>query len=145
SYDGDHFTKAATVAAVGNSSIVTNYSFSDPNVAQENNYYRLKQIDLDGNYTYSKIILVRNSIENVFRILNNPFKDHVDVQLGEVSRGSVYIRLLDITGKEFFREISSTGSDKLHVNLSQTNLSAGIYLLEIIFNNQKRIARIVKE
>ena len=146
SFDGNQFTKTASVAAAGNSSIVSNYSFIDPGIPQENNYYRLKQIDLDGNYTYSKIILVRKSIQKIFRILDNPFKDHVDVELGEISRGSVYVRLLDVTGKEFLREINpAAGSDIVRIDLSRTNLSTGIYLLEVTFNNQKHIARIVKE
>jgi hypothetical protein len=58
SADGKTFTTAGTVKAEGNTTTKTDYSFYDENSKQGINYYRLKEVDLNGNYAYSKIIIV---------------------------------------------------------------------------------------
>jgi len=146
SYDGMQFIKVSSIAAQGNSSVVTHYSFSDPDDAHENNYYRLRQIDLDGKYEFSKVILLTKAAGKIFKVLNNPFTNYVDVQLGKPANGNTYIRLLDVTGKELLHSIKQpTGLNTMRIDLSQQNIVAGIYLLELVFNNAKHIERIVKQ
>ena len=55
SYDGSNFVKAGFVAAAGNSNIKRMYSFTDPDIAQEFNYYRLKQIDADNHLNINSL------------------------------------------------------------------------------------------
>ncbi|MBS1598505.1 MAG: T9SS type A sorting domain-containing protein [Bacteroidetes bacterium] len=146
SYDGNNFVKISSVAASQSKSTTTYYSFTDPDIAHLNNYYRLKQINLDGKYDYSKIVLVEKPADRIFKILNNPFTNYVDVQPGKSVIGNVYIRLLDVSGKELIRGTKqSAGNSIIHIDLSQKTISAGIYLLEITFNNEKHIERILKQ
>jgi len=147
SYDAVHFGKIGYVEAVGNSSSPKNYSFIDPDIAQENNYYQLKQIDLDNKFVLSKIILVKGLFANVFKILNNPFTNYIDIQFGEQVTGKTQIRLLDITGRELLRKTwEASGLSTLRIDLSQKNIVAGVYLLEVTFNNnQKHVERVVRQ
>jgi hypothetical protein len=55
SLDGLNFTEIGTVKARGNSSDIANYEYSDFQF-NESSYYRLKIIDTDGSYKYSKTI-----------------------------------------------------------------------------------------
>lgn len=146
SYDGTNFSTISSVAATDSGYATTYYSYPDPNIARENNYYRLKQISLDGKFDFSKVILVNRVADKVFKVLNNPFINYVDVQLGAVAKSGVNIRLVDVAGKELFRRMmQADGLNTMRVDLSGKNLSAGIYLLEVIFNNEKHVARIIKQ
>ena len=99
SFDGIHFVSIGSIPAAGNSSIALHYSFTDPAAAQETNYYRLKQLDLDGKFSYSKIILLK-APGNQFRVINNPFTTSLDLDFGKAQSGKIDIRMLDIAGKE---------------------------------------------
>ena len=147
SYSDTGFVKIGTVPASGNSSEKRSYSFIDPDPPQENNYYRLKQIDLDGKYEFSRIVIVKGqSTESGFKILNNPFTDNLAIQFDKAPAGGVGIRLLDVTGRELYRQQKeSSGPKIIPVDLARTKLSAGIYLLELRFNNEIHVERVIKE
>jgi len=146
SADGIVFNKIGTVNAAGNSSIVRNYSFTDPAVP-EHNYYRLKQVDIDGKFEYSKVILIDNkNYGGNFRVINNPFTDALDIDFGRTQAGKTDIRLLDVTGKEIYHAVNDvSGQSRLRVNLSGRGLSAGIYLLQVNTNRGQFIARVMKQ
>jgi len=58
SSDGNTYTDIGTTPAAGNSSAPTDYSFIDPEPGQNNNFYRLKQVDLDDKFVYSPVRVV---------------------------------------------------------------------------------------
>jgi len=144
SYDGIIFSKVGTVNAAGNSNITQYYSFTDP-VVQEHNYYRLKQVDRDGKFEYSKVILIENNNTGNVRIINNPFADVLDIEFGKLQSGKTDIRLLDVTGKEIYHTVNDlSGQSRLRVNLAGRNISAGIYLLQVITNQGQFTQRVIK-
>jgi len=61
SNDGTQFLPVGTVHGAGTSSATLSYSFVDDQPYQGINYYRLKQVDYDGQFTYSKTISVNVS------------------------------------------------------------------------------------
>jgi len=146
SSDGAAFSKIGTVNAAGNSSIARYYSFTDA-FAQEHNYYRLKQIDADGKFEYSKVILIDNKNFNThFRIINNPFTDVLDIDFGKTQSGKTDIRLLDVTGQEIYHAANDvTGQSRLRINLAGRNISAGIYLLQVTTGQEQFIERVMKK
>lgn len=60
SRNGINFITCGTVQGAGNSSVTQQYSFVDVNPFYETTYYRLKQIDFDGDYEYSNTVSVNN-------------------------------------------------------------------------------------
>jgi hypothetical protein len=58
--DGQHFETVGTLNGAVNSAQNLNYSLIDNNVKPEINYYRLKQTDFDGKYTFSEMITIDN-------------------------------------------------------------------------------------
>ena len=148
SYDGNNFLKIGSVAASGNSTVTTNYLFKDPDIAQQDNYYRLKEIDNDNASGYSKVVLVERSNGDgaAFKVLNNPFTNSLDVQLGKEAYGKTETRLLDITGKELYHFTNNAnGITTMHIDLSQKNISSGMYILELWFNNESHVAKVIKQ
>jgi hypothetical protein len=133
SYDGINFGNIGYTAAMGNSSSPHQYTFTDTSVAHKNNYYRLRQIDLDDKFTYSKVIQVNGSTQiRPFIVSPSPFTTGIDLLFARAPAGKTSIRLLDMTGKALFRqEDTPAGQNPLHVDLSGLNLAAGIYILEV--------------
>ncbi len=62
STDGIEFEIVGNINGAGNFNDVSNYSMIDDDLRNVVNYYRLKQTDFDGNYTYSSIISIDNSV-----------------------------------------------------------------------------------
>ena len=58
SYDGVQWEEIGTVQAAGNSIYNLSYSFTDESLKNGNNYYRLKQFDIDGSYTEYYVICI---------------------------------------------------------------------------------------
>jgi len=147
SYDGMSFIKTGYVVATGYSSTRKDYSFTDPaDGVHENYYYRLKQIDLNDKYQYSKVISLKNTLDGSFKVLNNPFTSYLDLRFGKPVTGKVRARLLDITGKELLSNTSDVpGLTSMHIDFSHIHISPGVYLLEISFNNEKHVERVIKQ
>ena len=147
SYDGINFTKAGTINAAGNSSLPLNYSFTDPSVAQENNFYRLKQVDRDGKWVYSKVVSISyQGKANRLRVINNPFTDKVDIEFGKILSGRMVIKLLDAAGKEVFTSTAvANGQTRLRINTAGKNISAGIYILQVTAGQEQFAERVVKQ
>jgi len=72
SLDGEQFEFLHEVEGAGTSSIINSYTFSDENFQPTINYYRLKQTDFDGKFTYSDLISIDNRIvtKSIDRIVN---------------------------------------------------------------------------
>jgi hypothetical protein len=61
SNDGSNFTSLGTVQGAGNSTLTNHYTFTDETPFLGANYYRLKQMDYDGQYRYSNEISITNN------------------------------------------------------------------------------------
>ena len=69
SSNGISFEKIGIVKGSGNSSTPLHYQAADNHPLGGNNYYRLRQIDIDGKYTYSVVIIVANGVaKNVVKL-----------------------------------------------------------------------------
>jgi Pregnancy-associated plasma protein-A len=148
SYDGKAFVNIGNVPAAGNSVATRLYSFTDPSIARDENYYRLRQIDLDDHFIYSPIVVIADHLgipAGAFTVLSNPFTDNLDIQFGSIALGQVKARLLDITGKELLSQSDrQSGSGRMRIDLSDRHISAGIYLLELGFNGGTYIQKVIK-
>jgi trimeric autotransporter adhesin len=148
SYDGKTFGNIAFIPGAVNSSTVRHYSFTDPMPAMAMNYYRLKQTDLDDRSVYTKTILVADPVSSgrSFLMLSNPFTNSLDILFTQAPLGKVHVRLLDVTGKELMRQVATVGgAGRMHIDLSGKSIAGGIYLLEVEFNGQVHMEKLVKE
>jgi hypothetical protein len=146
SYDGASFTKIGFVPGSGNSTSIQNYSFDDPAIPEASNYYRLKLISTDSSFQYSQIILITSATDGFFKVLNNPFTTQLSISLTNPAVGAIDVRLFDIIGNEIYRVTNaSSGSSIINLDLSQKNLSSGMYILEVDTNNEKHVAKVIKQ
>ena len=134
SIDGRSFAAIATVAAKGNSSTTTQYSFvhATPSLLT-NNSYRIRQVDHDGKFVYSAIRNVRFSKGKLIAVMATPNPVRSTLQLS-TQGDNISVKLTDVSGKVF--KILSLKAGVHDVNVQ--DLPAGIYQL-IIYQNQQRI------
>src|SRR5206468_101018 len=80
--------------AVGNSNVTSTYNTIDVSLMPVN-YYRLKQTDADGSYTYSQIILIRNSPPNNagIKLYPNPVINYATVTVNSDKEQIAHIKL----------------------------------------------------
>jgi len=134
SANGRDYTSIGTVAAAGNTTNVTNYSFvhNTPDV-QKTNYYRIRQSDMDGKTAYSVIRPVRFSKGTVAPILvtPNPVRDRLQLS---VQAENIRIMLVDLSGRTLKNMNLQPGNHELSV----TELAPGMYNL-VIFQDGLRL------
>jgi hypothetical protein len=134
SADGKKFAAIGSEAGQGTTRAFTHYSFDDTTPLFGNNYYRLQQVDLDGQSTYSKTIVLNNAdFELAFDIYPNPNNGTFDIRVNNESTELAYtLDVLDMQGKLVY----STTGDKSYDTIRIENLASGIYIVRLSSLNQ---------
>ena len=121
---------------------VSNYQYEDQNPLIGTNYYRLKQVDFDGAFEYSKTIAVEYNIEESnITIFPNPSNGVVNLQINNPSNQSIQIKILDNLG----RIIRDSEIIEGEANWQQEMVikEKGIYTVAIQIGNEIVYKRIV--
>lgn len=130
SYDGIEFSPINEVAGSGNSLTLKSYSLLDYYSPGTTTFYRLKQIDLNGEFEYSKIVSLRSVTESTL-VYPNPFSSEINISPGEYEGENVELRT--INGVVLY-------NSKTH-SISTDNLPNGIYTLTVGESNFKVIKK----
>ncbi len=138
STDGKTFKILATVEGKGNSQNLNVYNQIDK-TPSEINYYRLKQVDFDGTYTYSEVKrVVSTKIQNqIFNVYPNPVKNELNI-VGFVDGELV---VYDINGK-IVKQISKS---KLNQTIDFSGFENGLYFLQYNSNTIQKFVKIIKQ
>lgn len=98
STDAVNWQTMTTVKAAGNSTNTREYNVTDPNAAPVN-YYRLKQLDINGNFTYSPIIRIRaNSDKTGIKLYPNPAINSATLTINSDNKQAAHIKLYNQAG-----------------------------------------------
>lgn len=134
SEDGNQFNTIGRIEGQGNSSTTNNYSYLDEDPLNGINYYRLKQVDHNGDQTYSAIVAIEskaqdNSFVNVYP---NPAVDNINISTSDdISKVQVFNALGEIVYES--NVLNSSGTIELNT------VSKGIYVIRATFSNDKVI------
>lgn len=147
SNDGNTFSKLERVAAKGNSSTNSDYSFADKNVTNGLYYYRLKFVSTDSNFKYSKIVAIKRDGQTIITsaVYPNPFIDRINVDIQSASKGYANLHVYDINGKkrQSLRVAVDQGSNQIQIT-NLYNLNAGMYFLKINNNGTETKVKLFK-
>ncbi|MEM6264668.1 MAG: T9SS type A sorting domain-containing protein [Bacteroidota bacterium] len=132
SLDGETYVAIGEILGEGNTSEVMDYTFDHPTPSQGHNYYRVKQVDFDGNYSYSnvtsftiqheQVVVYPNPVTNVLRI-NSPKSDHV----------AIY----SLLGQELRSQVLQEGVN----SVDMTELQGGMYMMKFDSGEVRRILK----
>jgi len=135
SVNGQSWKKINEVKGSGNSERKQSYSYRDSDLKPGKYYYRLKQIDFDGEFKYSKTIYSTINSEFVYDLgqnYPNPAKQSTVIKYTIPVKSNVNISLFDMQGrviKSMVNGIIEAGSYTYTLNLG--NLTDGIYFYKM--------------
>ena len=138
SADGTSFTSIGFVTGAGNSNLLLNYQFTDKPGLSGKVFYRLKQIDLDGNFAWSNIVYVTMNANQLITFMPNPAKSFITIS-SPVNVKEV--RLLAISGQiiKVWQNVST------NAQLDLGSIASGTYLIQFLNDQSSQTMKLVKE
>ncbi|MDZ4756654.1 MAG: T9SS type A sorting domain-containing protein, partial [Bacteroidota bacterium] len=151
SFDNKIFENIGQENATNNANI-NYYTFEDlgaKDLGKEVLYYRIKQVDKDGKYTYSKVQMLSTEMDRTAEVsvaaYPNPVVESTTLKISGNNNGLVSLTISDIDGKTIRTETISTSS-KFETTkvIGLTDLAKGVYLLTLKGENINQTIRLVK-
>jgi len=133
SVDGELFYGIKTMAGHGNSNNIVHYSVKDADIHSSENYYRIKQVDFDGQYYYSPVMTAickdnSNQSDLFVDYSNESMIVHFDAVDGEQYVICVY----DVQGRKIHEEMYAAGDDETaDIELLLVKPLSGVYLVSV--------------
>lgn len=150
SADGINFVFISRVVSQdSNSSAPLNYSTVDNNPLNGKSYYRLKQVDNNGKYSYSSLVISTCSsvatITPVVTLYPNPATDNITVDIKGLP-GKKSIMIYDVIGQEMTnKRMASEDKDMLEI-IDVSAFAKATYMLRLDVNNELyQIIKFVKD
>ncbi|HOZ41292.1 MAG TPA: T9SS type A sorting domain-containing protein, partial [Flavobacteriales bacterium] len=133
SQDGDIWERLGEVTARGNTQNTSNYAFLDESPFSGVNYYRLRQVDTNGEETFTEHVQVTFRRTGMpIEVYPNPAKESISASFTSDVDGAMQWRVLDMSGRTVERGTFSAqnGTNRMDVNL--TRVESGSYMLELM-------------
>jgi len=138
SVDNNIFVTVGFIEGKGNSTENQYYSFTDESISGKV-YYRLKQIDFNGSYTYSNVIEVDGVAVSTIQLEQNypnPFNPATTIKYQLGNDGFVTLKVFNELGEEvalLVNEFQKGGSHQFIFNAN--NLPSGMYVYQLTSGN----------
>ena len=144
-YENFKFIEIARVMGAGNSNNILNYSFIDPSLNNKTTYYRIKQVDFNGDFTYHRTVASNCSKSDFEVVIQQLTSNTLDLTINCSEKENVIINLYDTQGRFIAesREQLTKGNNK--INIGQFNIQQGIYLLNIVGNTHSYKNKIIRK
>ncbi|MBK9151533.1 MAG: T9SS type A sorting domain-containing protein [Saprospiraceae bacterium] len=135
--DGRIFTEIGRLKAAGESRKNKYYTYIDQNPIIGTNYYRVRQVDTDGNYRITEAAKVQFDAEKKFSLYPTQTTDNINI-FTDLTGYDIII--FDTGGKERLRAVNLSGDQKFSLNA----LQAGTYILHFRDEYSIKVIKIVK-
>ncbi len=141
-HDGSHWEVLDEIAGAGNSMNVLTYYYTDYTPYHDVNFYRIKQVDFDGKYEYSEVVMANKAVEQNgkdIKLFPNPAKDMVFIETPNSATGGK-ISIVDIGGR-IVRSESFNSNEVLKLDVQL--LPSGVYFVKLQDTDTKIGKRLV--
>jgi hypothetical protein len=138
SEDGRVWQPVGYVTAVGNSSSLNNYSYTDRGASAVLNYYRVKQVDKDGRFIYTSTKSIRNDSIHYTDVKVSSNSNNVVVAFTKQIKGNVTIRLVSLSGQVISQQTYNEPSG--HIVFNQ-RAAKGNYIVSISNGQDVNLAK----
>lgn len=128
--NNNEFQKIGEVNALGSGA--HNYTFEDKlfNQTGNYNYYRLKMVDKNGDFTYSKVVAVKNVLQSVVQVklYPNPATNYLRFEINDSSLLDTKIDIINALGKTVLSEKIMNETFTLNIE----SLQSGVYFVQFL-------------
>ena len=135
STDGENYIVVLTQRGAGNSEHLIKYNAIDQYPLSGTSYYRLKQTDFDGQFSYSAPIAVKIQDENNFQLIPNPSNGHqVVLIIPTLDKSDLLLTIREVTGRVILENILSPEYGKTNSTFlldPEKSMREGIYIVSI--------------
>jgi hypothetical protein len=141
STNGAVFVAIGNISAAGNSDNPLHYQFTDSDPLDGVSYYRLRQVDKDGQFGYSKTLTIRYEVKSAIRKVVNPFSNAIFIQFtaGTVQTGTPW-KLYDMQGRLVLSRVTRGNI----INEPAGMLKPGVYLFEIMIRGKRQVMKLIR-
>jgi hypothetical protein len=150
STDGIHFSQVGMVFALGNTTVKTDYAFTDnvTGIQASVVYYRLNIVDADGKSHYSDVRMIKLSgkTDNVIAIsaYPNPVVNNINVTIpANWQNQKVLYEIFSANGNRAFQKQVTESSQTESLNM--TTMAPGMYVVKVSCNAQVSVQKIIKQ
>jgi len=144
---GSDFTALAKIPAAGNSHQPRNYQYTDNDVSNDTLSYRLKMVDLDGQSTYSKTVVLQHQTTDAYtvRMSPNPFHSSGTLDIIAPTAGVAILTITDLSGKQLYQQQMNVTKGNNPIGTRDIDyLRPGTYLLTLQTTNHRQTLKLVK-
>lgn len=133
SFDGNEFTLVGTVAGAGNSSLARDYQFQDKvQSASGHVFYKLKQVDKDGRFTFSSIVkLTMNNVAASFQLFPNPVVNNFTASFSAPKATTATLMIRNVSGQTVYSKTVNVIKGNNSVVVNNAPLKTGMYYVTI--------------
>lgn len=136
STDGKNYITIATVKTAEGNSAEKKYVVTDVGLAEAVVYYRMKQIDNNGNFTYTEPTAVNCNTKQEINVYPNPSNGIFTIK-GIASENEVLVT--NLMGQELYHEINLTDITEIDLR----HLNQGVYFVRIDSKDQSYVTKII--
>lgn len=146
STNGVDFNYVARVTAknAGN----TNYTYPHSLNSQTANvfYYRIKQVDKDGKFYYTQVVMIKVTKPTQINVSPNPFVSFININYNSLVKERIQISIVTADGKTVATKQADVinGSNALQLT-ALDNLSVGVYFLRLQSSTGMQVVKIIKQ
>ncbi len=149
SEDSKIFNQVSTIAGNGTTSVLHSYSYTDNFSLAGSSiiYYRLKQMDIDGKGSYSKVIAVKvKKINTDISISPNPFNSCLNINIDWSTNELIIAKVINAQGMEIISKNIRMTKGLNYVSIDGlSTIPAGNYLIQFISSSEKITKRVTKQ
>ncbi len=146
STDGNNFVSTGYVQGNGTTTRKSFYTYTDDNLISGKYYYRLKQVDFDGSFTYSSI--ANADIQNLSYELSqnypNPFNPSTSIGYSVPEKSVVSLEIFNEIGQKVRTLVNGTKeAGNYTVNFNADNLPSGVYMYKMRAGNYNETRKMI--
>jgi hypothetical protein len=147
STNGINYTELGRINGAGTTSLISEYRFIHYNVRPASYYYRIRQVDLDGRSSLSKVVRIKiGSVLSAITLYPNPVIKAATLELYSAKPILLQMTVSDMTGKVVISRLMSIARGANSFDLDMEMLPAGAYTVALTDEqNEKQILRVMKK
>jgi hypothetical protein len=128
STDGRNYKAIAVVLGAVNSNLINKYSYTDKNMTAAAVYYRIRQVDINGQAHYSAIRFIRNTEEATVTNIYASAKQTIAIDFNSDVKNNVTVQVVNMNGQIIARQDYKEAAYRITLNIAA---GTGIYAVRV--------------
>ena len=146
SQDGRQFESIGETVGSGTTVEEVKYTWYDREPLSGTSYYRLKQVDYDGDYEYSPIAVVNVAKDlEVVQATPNPFRSNVRLTVKSDKTSTAHLTLMDQVGRVVDQQQVQLNRGTNEVRLDMSPYQSGWYMVKFQDGQSATVMKLIKQ